>query len=1179
MKDFFSKLAKFFRQTWVWSLCLVLVIALLVWFAGPLLAVNDYKFWESASSRLVSISLVFLLWGLCMVFANWQAGARKKAEEDDADAQERLRRDGMISEEQLELRKRFKDALHTLRRSSLYRGRSERWRNELPWYLLLGPQGCGKTSLLDFSGLDFPLNQADSQRLTKNVGGTRYADWYFADHAVLIDTAGRYLTQADAQVDASAWDSLLGLLRKRRARPLNGVLVSIPVEQLQGGSEQALEALARQTRQRLHEINQRLGADVPVYLVLSKADKVLGFDEFFDQLSREESDQVLGASFRKEQDSTDVQVVRQEFEELLRRLNSQVILRMHQERDTQRRGRILDFPHQLGQIGERLCLFVELAFTGNRYQRASQLRGFYLTSAPQLDQQLDSTTAGIGRNFGLANSALPTFRSGRARFINQLLSRVIFPEAELAGLDKREVRRIDWGQRAMYAAAFGCLAVFGLFWANGFSANHERLEQLRSLAVQLSEQQQGISPKDDALPTLKALDSSYAATQVFPPADAAPYLQRGGLYQGEQVEPSVQQAYRRQLETLLLPRVGRQLEAQVRANLHDRERLLNSLRAYLMLNLTERRDADFLQEWLAADWSQRYSGNNAAQQGLNQHFERLLAESFTPYELNAPLVEQARKQLRSESLANVVYRMLRDQARSLPDYSLEQKLGDQGSVFSGSDYSFPGFYTQRGYQQFFVGQGADLVRDILRDNWVLGDGDSLSQNDLSHLLVEMEQLYFRDYANYWAEAIGQLALQPLDSTLQGAEQLAGLTAANSPLLQLLVEIRDNTRFAGMAEAADGVADAAEGLKGAKGKLGKAAKLAAGAAEQAQAALVKNLPDTARKTLERRFEPLHRLLDDKAGAGPQLASTLQALDGLQQQLASLAHASAPEQAAFELAKARMGGQRDAINQLRNAASRLPQPVSNWLALVAEDSWGLVLGDAHQYLNQRYRTELYAAYSGSLKQRYPFTAHSESDVAIADFREFFKRQGLAEQFFDNYLKPFVSGAAGAYQLRRVDGRGLPLSAQFLTQMSHAQVIQQSFFAENPAEPLVLFKLEPYSLDPSLGRADFRFGDQQLEYRHGPIVQTAFRWPATADEGRTSLVVEELDGRRVGIEKNTGPWSLFRLLDLMQVDYHSGRDVLILKANIGGQHANYLLHSQRSPNPFDIALLRDFKLPATL
>ena len=49
-------------------------------------------------------------------------------------------------------------------------------------------------------------------------------------------------------------------------------------------------------------------------------------------------------------------------------------------RNAQRRGRILDFPHQLGQIGERLCLFIELAFAGNRYQRASKLRGLTIVA-------------------------------------------------------------------------------------------------------------------------------------------------------------------------------------------------------------------------------------------------------------------------------------------------------------------------------------------------------------------------------------------------------------------------------------------------------------------------------------------------------------------------------------------------------------------------------------------------------------------------------------------------------------------------------------------------------------------------------------------------------------------------------------------------------------------------------
>ena len=1179
MKSFFAKLGAFFRKTWVWSLLLTLALALLVWFAGPLLAVAEHKFWASTTSRLLSISVLCLLWGLGMVFASWRATARTQAEENDTEAQERLRRDGLINEEQAELRQRFRDALRTLKGSSLYSGRSEAWRNELPWYLLLGPQGSGKTSLLDFSGLDFPLNRGENQRLTRDVSGTRYADWYFADHAVLIDTAGRYLSQPDPQVDGRAWSTLLGLLRQRRARPLNGVLVNIPLELLQSGSETELEALARQTRQRLQEIHQRLGAELPVYLVLSKADKVLGFEEFFDQLSREESEQVLGASFRKEQNATEAAVVRQEFEELLRRLNSQVILRIHQERDTRRRGRILDFPHQLGQIGEHLCLFIELAFSGNRYQRASALRGFYLTSAPRLDEQLDPLTARIGDNIGLPRSSLPTLRSGRARFIHHLLSRVIFPEAELAGLDQKEVRRIDWGQRALYAAAFAVLALCGTLWASGFSANHARLETLREIAQQLTGQQARITPQDDARQVLAALDNSHAATQVFPARHETPYLQRTGLYQGETVNPPLHASYRVELEQLLLPRVARQLEAQIRANLNDRERLLGSLRAYLMLNLPERRDSEYLKEWLAADWSLRYPGDSQAQQGLNGHFARLLDESFAPWTLDASLVTQARQVLRSESLATVVYRMLREQARSLPDYRLSQKLGPQADLLPGSEHPIPGFYTRHGYDKTFTAQGASLVREILRDNWVLGEGESLSAADLGRLMVELEQLYFRDYANHWGEAVARLSLESINSAGQGVGLLGGLTAANSPLLQLLVEVRDNTRFRGLSEAADEAGAAAEALENAKGTLGKAARLASAAAEQTQQALTRNTPDTARKALERRFAALHQLLDDSGAAGAELAVSLQALDELQRQLASLANAGASDQVAFEMAKARMGGKTDAINQVRSSATRLPQPLGNWLTRLAEDSWSLVLDEAYQFLNQRYQSELYATYDSALKKRYPFSAHSESDVAVADFREFFKAQGSVERFFDSYLRPFVSGNADEYRLRRIDGRGLPLSREFLVQMSRVQVIRRSFFAENPQEPQVLFKLEPYSLDSSLSRADFRFGKQQLEYRHGPIVATPFQWPASTGEDRTSLVVESLGGRRVGIEKNTGPWSLFRLLDLMDVDYHSGRDVLILKADLGGLRANYLLHSQRSPNPFDIGLLRSFKLPAML
>ncbi len=1165
MKNLFKKLVALLCKTWVWTLLSVLSVALCIWFAGPLLAVADHKFWESPTSRLLSVSLLFLLWGLGMVFVSWRSAAARKQQESDTAGQEHLRQQALIEKQHKELSGRFKDALRVIRLSSLYGGDGE----HLPWYLLIGPAGSGKTSLLDFSGLDFPLNKAE-RKLTRDMRGTASSDWYFADQAVIIDTPGRYLEQGQSPVDAGAWLTLLGLLRtRRRTCPVNGVLVTLPVEILSGSDEVRLETLACAVRSRLDELHRQLRVDVPVYLVLTKADMLTGFDEFFEHLSREESEQVLGATFDKDQRGSDPDVLRQAFETLLRRLGSQVIMRIHQEHDPQRRGRILGFPDQLGLIGHRLGLFAEMAFAGSRYQRATQLRGFYLTRAPHLLPGVQQISAEEGEPAPVNSRALPGMHTGRPRFIRQLLSRVIFPEAALAMMDKGERQRMHWIRRAAYCATLMLLVLFGALWANGFSANHERLETIRRLAQQWTQQRSGMNEQADTLAILKSLNLSHEATRVFPGREEVALYERSGLYQGETSNQVLLSAYQAELQNRLLPRVARTLEAQIQASMKDREQLLSSLRAYLMLHLPERRDQAWLRDWIAADWALRYAGLPREQSELNGHLQRLLRQPFT-YPVNDALVAQARQVLRSESLASIVYRILREQARSLADYRLAQHIGTQASLLVGTQYPIPGFYTRRGYQQFLVTQGVGAVNEILRDNWVLGEGTDLNGMEMRSLMVELEQLYFLDYANHWSEAVGQVALQPFEGPLHGATQAAGMTAANSPLLQLLTQVRDNTLFPSVAENLEKVTAVAPS--------GALNAVASAAADQA-AALAPGLPDTARKALQRRFEPLHRLLDEHNGPAAELLAVMQPLNEVQLQLATLGRSGQPELMAFEMARIRMTGQRDALSNLRHASTLLPQPVGGWFNSLAEDTWSWLLGGAYRYINQRYRNELYSFYEQSLEKRYPFHAHGSSDVALNDFREFFKAQGLAERFFDSYMKPFVSGDPGHYRLRTIDGSGLPVSRAYLDQMARVHTIRKSFFAQNSEEPLVQFKLEPYTLDPAVSRAEFRLGNQVMEYRHGPIVPVSFRWPTDADDGRASLVLERMAERPIGIEQSSGPWSLFRLLDLMQTEYLQGRDVLVLKADAGGLRANYLLLAQRAPNPFDVAPLRRFRMPAQL
>ena len=86
---------------------------------------------------------------------------------------------------------------------------------DLPWYVIIGAPGSGKTTALINSGLKFPLEQRVGKGALRGVGGTRNCDWWFTDEAIFLDTAGRYTTQdSDAASDSAGWREFLALLQE-----------------------------------------------------------------------------------------------------------------------------------------------------------------------------------------------------------------------------------------------------------------------------------------------------------------------------------------------------------------------------------------------------------------------------------------------------------------------------------------------------------------------------------------------------------------------------------------------------------------------------------------------------------------------------------------------------------------------------------------------------------------------------------------------------------------------------------------------------------------------------------------------------------------------------------------------------------------------------------------------------
>lgn len=1181
---------------WFFALIGAILLALVIWFAGPLLGFGNARPLESVVVRAILVGLILLAWLAYAILSVLRRRRREKGLVDaiatDAAADQGA---GAAEDEVAALRERLDDAMGQLKRFRSQDGKSGgRFLYELPWYIVIGPPGAGKTTALVNSGLKFPLAERFGKGAVRGAGGTRNCDWWFTDQAVLIDTAGRYTTQDSARdVDEAGWRGFLQMLRKTRPRqPINGAVVAISLADLVTLGEADRRAHAAAVRLRVRELQEQLGVRFPIYVLFTKADLIAGFVEFFDDLGREGREQVWGATFpatEKGAGAPAVDLFDGEFDLLMRRVEARVLPRLQAERDAQRRALIFGFPTQLGSLRDAMRDFLDEAFRPTRYDDEPLLRGFYFTSGTQEGTPIDRIMGALSRQFGIGRRTVAAGAGGgRSYFLTALLRDVVFSEASLVGRNPSAERRGRMARRLAVAASLLVLVAAGGLWALSAANNRALVDRLQAgldgYGDDLAAFDATTVDSADLRPILPALDRLRDLPTGYDDRDRpVPLASTFGLYQGRKLEQVAVSAYRDGLTDLLLPRLVFRLEEQLRA-INDPQVLYEALKVYLMLGGQGPLDDRLVRQWLAIDIDSRYPGPGAAdlRDGANAHVAALLETPVEPPQLDGDLVARTRAILERQPLAERAYALVTRSraATALPEWRPVDVAGTQVTrVFARASgramtEGIEGIYTYDGFHDVFLPAVGDVTRSVAEDGWVLGrEQEALSGDELDRLENDLLALYYADYINRWDGFLNDLTLVPLDGPAQAAEVVNILSAPNSPLRSLLASVADQTRLARPEEQGEAAA-----------ALEQAGE-AAGAAREA--ASVTGVGRSSTSNVDRiitalsggaaggpgrlpgqfvndHFANLHDLVLAPDGGTAPIDDILRMLDDVYGELNRVA---------------RNGGdfQGDAARRVETAASRAPAPLAGLLDQVASGATSIASGDKRQQINELWRADVAPLCQRALAGRYP-VANASAEVTLDDFSRLFAPNGLIDGFFQQHLRPFVDMSSTPWQWQSFDGIELGISPGVLAQFERAEKIRDAFFPSGGGRPSVSFEMTPVSLDANATQVLVEIDGQSVTYAHGPPVPSRLQWPGPGG-GRARVAFQGPGVGGATGDSIDGTWAFFRLLDRSRVVSGGSRDRFQVTFGVAGATATFDVTAGSVMSPFNLPELRSFSCPGSL
>ncbi|GAB5478798.1 MAG: type VI secretion system membrane subunit TssM [Marinobacter nauticus] len=1166
----------------------VIALLLATWWLGPRLEINgDYPLMAWQMRALVTLGVVLMVvmvWGTML--------ARRLGKVNKAKAEEQREQEDPILPMERRQQRLLDRQLQALKsnlpgRKGLYR---------LPWYLVMGLEDAGKTSLIQRAGQTYTLTN-----VTRNNRGDRNPfsfDWWIGDNGVLIDPDGELLSQnqgegATGEIQSRLWNHFIAWLeRSRPQRPLNGVILAVDLARLSAANEQQREAHAILLRTRLRELMEQLGSRLPVYVTFTKMDLMYGFAPFVRTLSKAEKDKALGFTFRLDGQQDQDQWLEQfaeRYADMVDELTERLPDVLANTRDNEERAAAYSFTRQLAGLKPAMEQFLTDLLSADAFSTPALVRGTYFTSVLQEGVPEDAFVSAAARNYQMSDPIQPAQRGGQSAslFTKGLFPEIIYPEAGLAGDNRRVVRQRH--RRVAVAAVVALAAGAGMTagWQHYFLQNAEAAAQVENRVKSYLNDWQpvGYEPDTTGRNLLQPLDELRDATLAFGDYRKEwPLVTDMGLYQGHKVGPEVDKAYLNMLAYQYLPALMfGVMEEMGQAPDNSTERL-EHLRVLRMLYDASGRRTDIVSGYMREYWQARFPGQRDVQNRLYGHLQYAMAHTDlsdlaangdpTATMALAPFrssVEWAQHELGRISTSDRVYRELENEAsRDFPTpLELARSSGPAFStVFTRLDsygeplaedvpsaedpLSIPALLTREGLEKWFLRESGSVTELALIDAWVLGRRDDVdfSKADEAELLARLQTLYAEHYAETWRTALSRLDIHRFEDLNHGVRILDSLTSGHQPLARLLAQVRENTRLIPVGE---------------------------GEAEAARKLLEQSPHYRMLQDIERQFSDLNQLTRKQGEEPSGLEEVMLVVGELHEYMRNIQESPDTGKAALSAARARMGLQgADPIFTLQRMAGHQPEPLNRILSRLATESWRVVLDSAVAQLERDWYREVYQPFQQNLARHYPFTQGAGRDAALQDFERFFAPDGILETFYNDNLKLFLEdhpehvGDARRASLVRRD---------VVAALDRARQIRQAFFTRSGTLD-VEFALEPLNLSNNKRRSVVNIDGQLVEFSHGPSQSIPLVWPNTLRdtvESRVTLVPIQVNRSPRSISES-GPWALFRLLGKADITGVSSNAVDV-KFTVDDGEMRYRLHAASNTNPFTEQLLSGYRIPRSL